>query len=270
MYNEHYIAMVWNYANNRPYGECRELTISPDSFKAEVEKWIEEMKDIGFLDASGEKNIRSSLQSVGYDLHQFMLSHSYNLITDNRLREYFLVYNCLANSPSASMIQINTDDYKTKWDVNILAKSNDLRWGNQRTVSESDVYCRLYFCESLQDVLDIFVDGQGDVKSLYDYLTQKDENRALEAILYIHNAENKYIKETTGKSSHTCPRSVKEEIVSIIKEDFLNGMDEDFFDEDNYKMALFAWNLCIPEIKQEFVKDDNALRILKRILQETI
>lgn len=262
--------MVWNYVNNRPYGKYRELTISPDSFKAEVEKWIKEMKEIGCLDASGEKNIRSSLQSVGYDLHQFMLSHSYNLITNNRLRDYFLVYNCLANSPSASMIQINTDEYKTMGDVNILAKSNDLRWGNQNKVSESDVYCRLYFCESLQDVLDIFVDGLGDVKSLYDYLMQRDENKALEAILYIYNAENKYIKETTGKSCQTCPHSVKEEIVSIIKEDFLNGMGEGFFDEKNYKKALFAWNLCIPEIKQEFIKDESTLRMLKRILQETI
>lgn len=36
--------MVRNYANNRPYGGCRELAISPDSFKAKVEKWIEEIK----------------------------------------------------------------------------------------------------------------------------------------------------------------------------------------------------------------------------------
>lgn len=262
--------MVWNYVNNRPYGKCRELTISPDSFKAEVEKWIEEMKDIGFLDIAGEKNIRASLQSVGYDLHQFMLSHSYNLITDNRLREYFLVYNCLSNSPSANMIQINTDEYKTMGDVNILAKPKDLRWGNQDSLSASDVYCRLYFCESLQDVLDIFADGQGDVKSLYDYLLRENENKALEAILYIYKIENKYIKETTGESSKTCPQSVKEEVVSILKEDILAGMNDEFFDKDNYEKALFAWNLEIPEIRQEFIRDDDALRILKRILQESI
>ena len=47
-------------------------------------------------------------------------------------------------------------------------------------------------------------------------------------------------------------------------------MDADFFNEDNYEKALFAWNLSIPEIRQEFIKDDSALRMLKRILQETI
>lgn len=258
--------MIWNYSMNRPYGECRELTISPDLFKAEVEKWIEEMKEIDFLDAVGEQSIRSSLESVGYDLHQFMLSHSYNMIKDYRLREYFLVYNCLAYSPSANMILVNTEEYETMGDVNILAKSNDLRWGSQNTVSDSDVYCRLYFCESLQDVLDIFADGQGDVDSLYDYLMWKDEKIALEALLYIYNAENKLMKTVSGESYKTCPESVKKNVVSILKNRFFEGMYDEFFDEANFENAKLAWDLDIPEIRKEFIRDDHSLAMLKKIL----
>ena len=188
------------------------------------------------------------------------------MIKDYRLREYFLVYNCLAYSPSANMILVNTKEYETMGDVNILAKSNDLRWGSQNTVSDSDVYCRLYFCESLQDVLDIFADGQGDVDSLYDYLMWKDEKIALEALLYIYNAENKLMKTVSGESYKTCPESVKKNVVSILKNRFFEGMYDEFFDEANFENAKLAWDLDIPEIRKEFIRDDHSLAMLKKIL----
>jgi hypothetical protein len=43
-------------------------------------------------------------------------------------------------------------------------------------------------------------------------------------------------------------------------------MDDDFFDEKNIEQAKSAWNTGILEIRQEFVRDDHTLNILKQIL----
>ena len=74
------------------------------------------------------------------------------------------------------------------------------------------------------------------------------------------------MKETTGKSFKTCPASVKEKIVSILIDDYFGGMDDDFFDKKNIEQAKSAWNTGILEIRQEFVRDDHTLNILKQIL----
>lgn len=261
--------MIWDYTNNRPLGPIRELSISPNSFREEFDEWFEQESERGVYNENDLHSVRSAIESVGYDLHDFMHTHAYNMIPNAKLREYFLVYQCLGNSPSMKFITYDTEEFKTMGDVDILFRARDMYWCNRQSLSDFDIYCRYYFCETEEDMWDVFADGVGNLWELCRYY-DSDKDKKLKTLQYIYGAENKYIKATTGKSHQTCPQSVKDEIVSIIKEDFLNGMDEDFFDEENYKMALFAWNLCIPEIKQEFVKDDYALKMLKRILQETI
>ena len=144
--------MIWNYTNNRPFGECRELTISPKLFKAEVEKWVSEQKEQELISAAGEQSLNAALKSVGYDLHQFMWNHAYNMISDAKLREYFVVYMCLSYSSSQKIIPYNTVENRLMGDVDILTKSHDMRWGDTTTVSDMDIYCRLYFCETEKDV----------------------------------------------------------------------------------------------------------------------
>lgn len=258
--------MIWNYTNNRPFGECRELTISPKLFKAEVEKWVSEQKEQELISAAGEQSLNAALESVGYDLHQFMWNHAYNMISDAKLREYFVVYMCLSYSSSQKIIPYNTVENRLMGDVDILTKSHDMRWGDTTTVSDMDIYCRLYFCETEKDVFDIFADGIGNIDELYSYFVRNDKAKALEALLYIYNNENKFLKETTGKSFKTCPTSVKEKIVSTLIDDYFGGMDDDFFDEKNIEQAKSAWNTGILEIRQEFVRDDHTLNILKQIL----
>lgn len=264
--------MIWNYAENRPYGSYRELRVDPDSFREEVNEWIEEELKNDTFDVKGLQSVRIALDSVGYDLHEFMLSHAYNVISDAKVKEYFVVYWCLGTSPSAKFVPYNTEDYKGMDDagVEILYKAKDMRWGSRNSVSDFDILCRYYFCETEEDIWDIFADGVGDLWQLCSYYYDQDKDKELKALQYIYGADKKYLKATIGKSHQTCPQSVKDEIVSILKNDFFDGMDADFFNEDNYEKALFAWNLSIPEIRQEFIKDDSALRMLKRILQETI
>lgn len=258
--------MIWNYAYNCPYDKYRELTVCPEKFKAEVSQWVSEQKEQGLLDADGEQCITNSLESVGYNLHEFMSAHAYDMISNASLREYFIVYMCLAYSPSHKFIPFNMEEYRLMGDINILRKANDMNWGQQKTISCFDIYCRYYFCESEEDIWDIFADGIGNLEELINYYRLHEEEKAMKALLYIYSANNKFFVATTGKKYQTIPKSVKEEVVSILKDDFFDGMYDDFFKKENLEKAKLAWDTGVVEIRQEFVRDENAINILKKII----
>lgn len=258
--------MIWNYAYNCPYDKYRELTVCPEKFKAEVSQWVSEQKEQGLLDADGEQCITNSLESVGYNLHEFMSAHAYDMISNASLREYFIVYMCLAYSPSHKFIPFNMEEYRLMGDINILRKANDMNWGQQKTISCFDIYCRYYFCESEEDIWNIFADGIGNLEELINYYRLHEEEKAMKALLYIYSANNKFFVATTGKKYQTIPKSVKEEVVSILKDDFFDGMYDDFFKKENLEKAKLAWDTGVVEIRQEFVRDENAINILKKII----
>lgn len=258
--------MIWNYQYNRPYDKYRKLTVSPDIIKAEVSQWVCDQKEQGLLDDNGEQCIINSLESVGYNLHDFMLAHAYGMISNASLREYFIVYICLAYSPSHKFIPFNIEEYRLLGDIHILRKANDMNWGHQNNISCFDIYCRYYFCETEEDIWDIFADGIGNIEELYNYYAQADIEKAIKCLLYIYNNENKFIKITTGKSFKTCPVSVKNIIVSLLMEDCFGGMNDDFFIEENLEKAKLAWDTGVVEIRQEFVRDEKAISILKKII----
>jgi hypothetical protein len=236
--------MIWNYTNNRPLGPIRELSISPESFRKEFDEWFNYEFDRNVFNEDDLQSIRSTLESVSYNLHNFMLTHAYNMISDAKLREYFVVYMCLGNSPSMKFIPYNTDEFKGMDDagVDILYRARDMRWGSQGSVSDFDIYCRYYFCETEEDVLDIFVDGVGDVRQLSTYYHDQGQDKELKALQYIYGAENKFLKSTTGKSFQTCPQSVKDEILSILKDYFLDDIDDSYDDNDAHSMFVAATN----------------------------
>ena len=258
--------MIWNYAYNCPYDKYRELTVCPEKFKAEVSQWVSEQKEQGLLDADGEQCITNSLESVGYNLHEFMSAHAYDMISNASLREYFIVYMCLAYSPSNNFIPFNMEEYRQMGDINILRKANDMNWGQHNTISCFDIYCRYYFCESEEDIWDIFADGIGNLEELINYYRLHEEEKAMKALLYIYSANNKFFVATKGKKNQTIPKSVKEEVVSILKDDFFDGMYDDFFKKENLEKAKLAWDTGVVEIRQEFVRDENAINILKKII----
>lgn len=234
-----------------------------------VEEWLEESKENGFFDVGlneikycddFEQNIKATLDCVKYDLHQFMLSHAYNMIKDAHLREYFIINFCVSNSPSADFIYL--DYYYGETGVNICAKSDDMHWGGMKTVSDSDIYCRLYFCESEDDIWDIFADGVGDIRSLYWHYISNNIKKVLSALLYVYNKEESIM----GHYFNTCPESVKKEIESILINQYFDGMYDDFFDEKNIERAQEAWNTEILEVRKEFLQSEHSLKMLKRIL----
>jgi len=57
----------------------------------------------------------------------------------------------------------------------------------------------------------------------------------------------------------------KEEVVSILRDRYFEGMCDDFFIGENLEQAKLAWNTGVAEIRQEFVRDENAINILKKI-----
>ena len=151
-------------------------------------------------------------------------------------------------------------------DIDILYRAEDFSWGGNEKVSDFDIYCRLFFCESEEDVWDIFADGIGNLEELINYYRLHDEEKAMKALLYIYSANNKFIVATTGKIYQTIPKTVKEEVVSILRDRYFEGMCDDFFIEENLEQAKLAWNTGVVEIRQEFVRDENAINILKKII----
>ena len=43
-------------------------------------------------------------------------------------------------------------------------------------------------------------------------------------------------------------------------------MYDDFFKKENLEKAKLAWDTGVVEIRQEFVRDENAINILKKII----
>ena len=101
-------------------------------------------------------------------------------------------------------------------DIDILYRAEDFSWGGNEKVSDFDIYCRLFFCESEEDVWDIFADGIGNLEELINYYRLHEEEKAMKALLYIYSANNKFIVATTGKKYQTIPKSFH-----IIKDDSL-------------------------------------------------
>ena len=104
------------------------------------------------------------------------------------------------------------------------------------------------------------------MEELINYYRLHDEEKAMKALLYIYSANNKFIVATTGKIYQTIPKTVKEEVVSILRDRYFEGMCDDFFIEENLEQAKLAWNTGVVEIRQEFVRDENAINILKKII----
>ena len=134
-------------------------------------------------------------------------------------------------------IQVDTENVKNKLQQNINAVIAE----NNKNVSKDE-----------QEVWNIFADGECDIDNLYDYyMSDKgDRTKALEALLYIYNKTER----------------VKNLIEKILINDFFDGMDDEFFDDANFDNAKLAWDLGIQAIRQEFIRDDHALAMLKRIL----
>ena len=260
--------MIWNYAYNRPLEQLQRKTINPKFFRIEVGKWLRDMKNHwSHIESESEEerlakekainqNIRSAMNAVGYDLDKFMLSHAYYQIEDSYARRCFLFRVCFEHSPSRTFMPHNFDENEGG-NIRIFSKAEDMRWGDRKDVTDADILCRYFFCETEEDIWDIFADGVGDIRDLCHYYTNKE--KAMRMLLYIYDDDDKLLKALTGKTYKVCPNSVKEEIVSILKDEFFDGMRDDFFNENNYDRALLAWETGIPAIRNEFVRDNHAV-----------
>jgi len=257
--------MIWNYAYNKPWGSYQVSECAIQKFKEEVNGWIETETDMGSIDAASINSIKAVMEKVNYNVYEFMATHSYNSIGDVQIRENFIFYVCFPWS-QFDFIPINTKENKTMSDIDILYRAEDFYWGGNKDVSDFDIYCRLFFCETEEDLWAIFADGIGDIDDLISYYLRNDEDKALSALLYIYWAKNQYIIKTTGKQIISTPRSVKDNVISIFKDRFFDGMYDEFFEDDNIEKARIAWDTGIVEIRQEFVRDEKAVAMLKKII----
>lgn len=258
--------MVWDYFENRPLGHVRKAQLTPDELKKEVEDWLYEMADRNqwrWLDYEAEyseeteRQIRASLESVNYDMNEYMLTHSYKMIEDEDVREEFLRLFFLYHSPSGELIYFydekridfftKADDMYENWRIYHARRRSD-------EINKFDIYYRLYFCETEKDIWDIFADGVGsmfDMFYLY-YYSQDDDDKTYEFLMYVY------------LSSH-CPQSVKNWIVDTLIYTYFKGMNEEFFQDKNLEKVQQAWDTELLEVRTEFLKCESGIRMLKKI-----
>lgn len=254
--------MIWNYFENRP-SHVRKAQLTPDELKKEVEERLRIAPDYGFYsDAEyseeAERQIRASLESVNYDMNEYMLTHSYNMIEDEDVREGFLIAHFLFKSPSDEMfffdeLEISRIDFFTKADdmYDNWKIYHERRRADE--INKFDIYYRLYFCETEKDIWDIFADGVGNIDNMFDYYySQDDDDKTYKFLMYVY------------LSLH-CPQSVKNKIIDILINVYFKGMDKEFFQDENLEKVQQAWDTELLEVRTEFLKCESGIQMLKKI-----
>lgn len=261
--------MIWDYCYNRPLGFVRKAQLTPDELKKEVEERLGIAPGYSFYsDAEyseeAERQIRASLESVDYDMNEYLQTHSYNMIEDEHVREGFLIAHFLSKSPSDEIFYFDETEISR---IDILTEAEDKVWGRfdkksgTKRISKFDVYCRLYFCENEQDIWDIFADGVGNIDEMFDYYyyNQDDDDKAYEFLMYVYHCKNKFYHR------ETCPQSVKNRIINILINVYFKGMYEKFFQDENLEKVQQAWDTELLEVRTEFLKCESGIRMLKKI-----
>lgn len=263
--------MIWDYYDNRPFGHVRKAQFTPDELKKEVEKRLRIAPDYGFYsDAEyseeAERQIRASLESVNYDMNEYMLTHSYNMIEDEDVREGFLIAHFLFKSPSDEILYFDELEISR---IDILTEADDMNeiwkiYHERRRADEInkfDIYYRLYFCETEKDIWDIFADGVGSIDNMFDlyYYSQDDDDKAYEFLMYVYHCKHKFYH------SVTCPQSVKNRIIDLLINVYFKGMHEEFFQDKNLEKVQQAWDTELLEVRTKFLKCESGIRMLKKI-----
>ena len=228
------------------------------------------------------KKLHSFFSSIDFDVDEFMKSRSYNLVADRKERNALLSF-ILNEAPISCDIfpDVANGNYIELWEAFHNPNGNNTWKDGGYTHLDEDTMRLLFFCESERDVWRIFAAGIGDINKMFTYYYRKNEKHSKEFLLFVRR--NALLDIPAFGFAKSLPFAMevsqygKEHgngvIVDVLVDRFLatdyyDIDNEAFFSPDNYEMAKDAWETGILSFRKEFVRDNQALKVLKRILDE--
>ena len=210
------------------------------------------------------EELQAAFESVNYNLYDFLKSEQYERITSPLMRfdvmSYFLEWSPLKQILTSN--DPNETDYfrngKRLAEQDFLIKENkEDSWSPQPGhiyYLKDYVLAELFHIETESDFWDWIAKGNGNFKELSAfYKDYYSEDKQFEFLTYL-------IKKDTDE---------RDLFVEELKENCLYINNWDFFAASNIDYAKKAWETGILEIRQEFVRDGEAINMLKIILSQS-
>lgn len=226
--------------------------------KEEVKKtFIEfyEEKPTGFS-PKDINNLRAALESVNYDLYDFFEQRAYEQIVDKEIR-FDAMSLFLEWSPLRDAVGYNGElaDYNEAF----MSVEKKKAWTSQPNHQvyelnlDDETIRSLFLMDSEEDLWKWFADGHGDWSAFYQeqFLTQLDKPE-------IFKKAYDFLKVLIANKVP--------DAINVLKTTLFEIDEEDFFDDDNIGIAQMAWDLGIADIRREFLRDEQAVSILKRVI----
>ena len=163
---------------------------------------------------------------------------------------------------SKRQIELEWDAFKNPDDSNTWKEKN-----NDYCFLDENSICRLFFCNDEQDVWEYFASGYGNYLTMVEYYYSCNYNDGDDSVLpflmYLINHYDQLVYFYTRKRYQSVPRY--NEVIALLK-DYYEMYSDSFFSQENISTAKEVWETGIEELRVEFVKSEEGLKILKQIL----
>lgn len=234
------------------------------------------------------EKLHSFFKSIDFDMDEFMKSRSYNIVTHRGDRNLLLSF-ILNEAPVSCDLfpDIANTGYVELWGAFHNPDGSNTWKNGGFTHLDEDTMRLLYFCNGETDVWTLFAGGIGDIEKMFNYYFNENINTCRRFLKVVHRRADpkRFIRlaqidneasvnlyrellSLSAKKGWSLCEDIREQTIPELMYKTFSIEDESFFDEDNYEEAVAAWDTGFLVIRQTFVRDIQALLILKRILDE--
>ncbi len=257
--------MIWFDGYNRPVVQQNRFDFSMHQLQEIKSDLYDHLNNCDF--SSGEiDEVFRSLETVKWNFDEYFRSHSYNIIMNRRNRyeilEFLLEYSPIRDLFITGGTLAEWDAFKNPDDSNTWKEKN-----NDYCFLDENSICRLFFCNDEQDVWEYFASGYGNYLTMVEYYYSCNYNDGDDSVLpflmYLINHYDQLVYFYTRKRYQSVPRY--NEVIALLK-DYYEMYSDSFFSQENISTAKEVWETGIEELRVEFVKSEEGLKILKQIL----
>ena len=228
------------------------------------------------------KKLHSFFSSIDFNVDEFMKARSYNLVADRKERNALLSF-ILNEAPISCDIfpDVASGNYIELWEAFHNPDGSNTWKDGGYTHLDEDTIRFLFFCNSERDVWRMLAAGIGDVNEMFRYCYKKNKKHSKEFLLFVRRnailempafgfAKSLPLAMEVSKYGHNVGGEVLADVLaeSLLASDYYGVDSDDFFSPENYANVKDAWETGILSIRKEFVRDNQALTVLKRILDE--
>ena len=135
-------------------------------FHLKMEKIIPEMMPVW-----------KAFEKYGFNFDKLMAEKGYELIEDEELRVEILMSICfpLIHQPISKFMIDWLNGY-----LDFFERDPKLRWEDGSEITDTEIICRLFYCDTEQDIWHLMAKGIGDIKSMYLWYKGQNTSPILE------------------------------------------------------------------------------------------